>query len=129
VSLNTNINVETKYPRHCSRSTESKEKMPRIKPLGQPPKVWKLIEKMDKDGKLIKFTIQEIPEDRYEDTVQHMCTYFLADEPICNYLGKFHRVSDYSITLMINVFFNNIVIVRGFKIEKNEKDFADYFFF
>jgi len=78
--------------------------MPRIKPLGQPPKVWKLIEKMDKDGKLIKFTIQEIPEDRYEDTVQHMCTYFLADEPLCNCLGKFHLVSDYLITL-ITIFF------------------------
>ncbi|KYN03213.1 PREDICTED: uncharacterized protein LOC108773584 [Cyphomyrmex costatus] len=57
--------------------------MQRIKPLGQPPKVWKVIEKKAKDGKLMKFTIQEIPEDRYEDAIQHMCTYFLEDEPTC----------------------------------------------
>ncbi|XP_011707011.1 PREDICTED: uncharacterized protein LOC105462181, partial [Wasmannia auropunctata] len=44
----------------------------------------KHIEKTDKDGKLLKFTIQEIPEDRYEDAIEHMCTYFLADEPTCN---------------------------------------------
>ncbi|XP_024888858.1 uncharacterized protein LOC112465524 [Temnothorax curvispinosus] len=61
--------------------------MPRIKPSGQPPKVWKLIEKTDKNGKPMKFTIQEIPEDRYEDAVQHMCTYYLVDEPTCAYLN------------------------------------------
>ncbi|XP_071581380.1 uncharacterized protein [Temnothorax nylanderi] len=61
--------------------------MPRVKPSGQPPKVWKVIEKTDKDGKPMKFTIQEIPEDRYEDAVQHMCTYFLADEPMCKCLN------------------------------------------
>ncbi|XP_011700254.1 PREDICTED: uncharacterized protein LOC105457336, partial [Wasmannia auropunctata] len=54
------------------------------RPLGEPPKVWKHIEKTDKNGKLMKFTIQEIPEDRYEDAIEHMCTYFLADEPTNN---------------------------------------------
>lgn len=64
------------------------DKMPRIRPSNQPPKVWKLIEKIDKNGKPMKFTIQEIPEDRYEDAVQHMCEYFLADEPTCQCLSK-----------------------------------------
>ncbi|KYQ57221.1 hypothetical protein ALC60_03742 [Trachymyrmex zeteki] len=59
----------------------------RVKPLGQSPKVWQVIEKKNKDGKLMKFTIQEIPEDRYEDAIQHMCTYFLADEPTCQCLN------------------------------------------
>ncbi|KYQ57220.1 hypothetical protein ALC60_03741 [Trachymyrmex zeteki] len=59
----------------------------RVKPLGQPPKIWQVIEKKNKDGKLMKFTIQEIPEDRYEDAIQHMCTYFLVDEPICQCLN------------------------------------------
>lgn len=67
------------------------EKLPRIKPPGQPPKIWKSIEKVTKDGKPMKFTIQEIPEDRYEDAVQHMCAYFLADEPTCQCLSKFHQ--------------------------------------
>ncbi|XP_018358704.1 PREDICTED: uncharacterized protein LOC108758322 [Trachymyrmex cornetzi] len=61
--------------------------MLRVKPLGQPPKVWQVIEKKNKDGKLMKFTIQEIPEDRYEDAIQHMCTYFLVDEPTCRCLN------------------------------------------
>ncbi|XP_029158801.1 uncharacterized protein LOC114931051 [Nylanderia fulva] len=63
------------------------ENLSRIKPLGQPPKIWKSIEKVNKDGTIMKFTIQEIPEDRYEDAFQHMCTYFLADEPICQCLN------------------------------------------
>ncbi|KAL6257537.1 hypothetical protein P5V15_011111 [Pogonomyrmex californicus] len=62
------------------------KKMPHIRPIGQPPTVWKLIEKTAKDGKKMKFTIQEIPEDRYEDAVQHMCEFFLADEPTCQCL-------------------------------------------
>ncbi|XP_020291892.1 uncharacterized protein LOC109858748 [Pseudomyrmex gracilis] len=57
--------------------------MERIKLFGQPPKVWEVLEKIGKDGKRKKFTIQEIPEDRYEEAVQHMCTYYLADEPLC----------------------------------------------
>lgn len=69
------------------------EKLLRIKPLGQPPKIWKSIEKVTKDGKTIKFTIQEIPEDRYENAIQHMCTYFLVDEPICHCLSKFCHFS------------------------------------
>lgn len=66
------------------------DKMQRIRSAGEPPKVWKQIEKVDQNGKTMKFTIQEIPEDRYEDAVQHMCTYFLADEPTCNCLSKFY---------------------------------------
>ncbi|XP_011704618.1 PREDICTED: uncharacterized protein LOC105459946 [Wasmannia auropunctata] len=58
-----------------------------FRPPGEPPKVWKHIEKTDKDGKLMKFTIQEIPEDRYDDAIEHMCTYFLADEPTCSCLN------------------------------------------
>jgi len=72
------------------------DKMQRIRPSGQPPKVWQQIEKKDKDGKLMNFTIQEIPEDRYEDAVQHMCTFFLADEPTCQCLSKFHRLYENS---------------------------------
>ncbi|XP_011877642.1 PREDICTED: uncharacterized protein LOC105567396 isoform X2 [Vollenhovia emeryi] len=56
-------------------------------PLDQPPKVWQLIDIVRKDGKSMKLTIQEISEDRYEDAVQHMCTYFLAQEPICRYIN------------------------------------------
>ncbi|XP_011700256.1 PREDICTED: uncharacterized protein LOC105457337 [Wasmannia auropunctata] len=63
------------------------EKIPRIRSPNQPPRIWKQIEKVNKDGKLTKFTIQEIPEDRYEDVVKHMCTYLIPDEPICQCLN------------------------------------------
>ncbi|XP_076278879.1 arylalkylamine N-acetyltransferase-like 2 [Lasioglossum baleicum] len=55
-----------------------------LKPPGQ-TKVWKIVEAAVKgrQGPPVKFTIQEIPEDRYEEVIEHMCTYFLADEPIC----------------------------------------------
>ncbi|XP_032685192.1 uncharacterized protein LOC116850699 [Odontomachus brunneus] len=55
-----------------------------VKPPG-PPKIWDVIEKTGKerDGRPIKFTIQEISADRIEDALEHMCTYFLADEPTC----------------------------------------------
>lgn len=83
------------YTQNTSCETEASikkrmENIRRIKPLGQPPKVWQLIEKVTKDGKKLKFTIQEIPEDRSEDAIQHMCTYFLADEPTCKCHSKFY---------------------------------------
>ena len=64
--------------------------MVRVKPQGQPPKVWQTLEKIGKDGKSLKFTIQEIPEDRYEEAIQHMCTYFVAEEPTCECWSKFY---------------------------------------
>lgn len=36
-----------------------------------------------KDDKRIKFFIKPIPKDRHEDAVNHMCAFFLADEPLC----------------------------------------------
>ena len=75
--------------------------MLRVKPLGQPPKIWQVIEKKNKDGKLMKFTIQEIPEDRYEDAIQHMCTYFLADEPTCQCLSKFYQLLIENLVVLI----------------------------
>lgn len=58
-----------------------------LKPAG-PPKVWKTIEIKKKDTDVpIKFSIQEIPEDRFEDVIDHMCKYFLADEPMSNSLN------------------------------------------
>lgn len=74
-----------------------KNKLPRIKPPG-PPKVWEVIKKLSKDGRPIKFTIQEIPEDRYEDVLQHMCTYFLADEPTCETMSEFPLDNDEALT-------------------------------
>lgn len=88
------------------------EKLLRIKPLGQPPKIWKSIEKVTKDGKTIKFTIQEIPEDRYENAIQHMCTYFLVDEPICHCLNA---KDDSTLVQDMNVIWR-LLLVQGISI-------------
>ncbi|XP_034191092.1 arylalkylamine N-acetyltransferase-like 2 [Osmia lignaria lignaria] len=55
-----------------------------IKPPG-PPKVWRVIETVikGKENAPIKFSIQEIPEDRYDEVADYMCTYFIPDEPMC----------------------------------------------
>lgn len=67
--------------------TESKETVSSISFPIKPPgscKVWKVIELKRKDWKTpIKFTIQEVPEDRYEEVIEHMCTYFIPQEPMC----------------------------------------------
>ncbi|XP_043479856.1 uncharacterized protein LOC122509691 [Leptopilina heterotoma] len=36
-----------------------------------------------KNGETLKFTIQPIPKDRYDEAVDHMCKFFIADEPLC----------------------------------------------
>lgn len=69
--------------------------MVRVKQPGQPPKVWQQLEKVGKDGKSLKFTIQEIPEDRYEEAIQHMRTYFVAEEPTCECWSKFRLTNTY----------------------------------
>lgn len=68
-------------------SADKQSKLPvsfPIKPPG-PPKVWSVVETVikGKGDKPIKFTIQEVPEDRYDEVVEHMCTYFIPDEPMC----------------------------------------------
>lgn len=61
----------------------SKPQFP-LKPPGR-AKVWKVVEAKAKgsQGPPIKFAIQELPEDRYDEAVEHMCKYFIADEPMC----------------------------------------------
>lgn len=43
-----------------------------------------------KDDKRIKFFIKPIPKDRHEDAVNHMCAFFLADEPLCKSESELH---------------------------------------
>lgn len=86
-----------------------------IKPAG-PPRVWKIIETKRKDtGAPIKFSIQEIPEDRYEDVIDHMCKYFIADEPMSDSLGK--SFFSFSSQVYIYIYFFN----RSIILEQNKK--------
>ncbi|XP_043278872.1 uncharacterized protein [Venturia canescens] len=51
-----------------------------------PLKVWRVVDgrKKTEDGKIARFSIQEIPVDRFDDALDLMCTIFLRDEPICS---------------------------------------------
>ena len=55
------------------------------------PKVWRVMEGRKKtgDGKTVKFSIQEIPEDRHKDVLNFMSKFFIRDEVMCKHFSKF----------------------------------------
>ncbi|KAJ8687509.1 hypothetical protein QAD02_023303 [Eretmocerus hayati] len=59
------------------------------KPIG-PLNVWKIIEGKERlaDGSLktVRFSLQDIPEIRFEDAVNQMCANFISDEVMCKSL-------------------------------------------
>jgi hypothetical protein len=61
-----------------------------IRPPG-PLNVWKCIDGYEilVDGTCspIKISIQEIPSERHEEVIEHMCTYFMNEDPICKSLS------------------------------------------
>lgn len=53
------------------------------------PKVWRTFKARDLDSdELIEYRIQDLPESRFDDAVDHMKKCFLHDEPISQALGK-----------------------------------------
>lgn len=55
------------------------------------PNVW--MEFMAKESKtsdhLVKYRIQDLPEDRFEEALQYIADYFLPDAPVTQLLGEF----------------------------------------
>lgn len=47
------------------------------------PNVWCTFEAPDDHGDLVQYRIQDLPEDRFEDGIEHMRANFLLDEPLC----------------------------------------------
>lgn len=47
------------------------------------PTVWLTFEAPDDNGDLVKYRIQDLPEDRFEDAIKHMRANFLLDESLC----------------------------------------------
>ncbi|KAK2581577.1 hypothetical protein KPH14_002086 [Odynerus spinipes] len=67
---------------------ETNVELPPIRTPG-PIKIWNTIDGFKKVGDKsipVKIMLQEIPEDRYDDAIDHMVTYFLVDEPCCSAL-------------------------------------------
>lgn len=46
--------------------------------------------------KLVKYWIQDLPEDKIEDAVNHMTEFYLSDEPISEAVGTIVIISLYS---------------------------------
>ena len=59
------------------------------RPVNVPfPNVWLRFKAKDTESdKLVEYRIQDLPEDRFEDAIQHMTDNYLVDEPIAKSLG------------------------------------------
>ncbi|XP_055617018.1 uncharacterized protein LOC129762608 [Toxorhynchites rutilus septentrionalis] len=55
------------------------------RPDGFPyPQVWRRFQVRDPlTGELEAYRVQDLPPERFEDAIDHMCNHFLRDEPIC----------------------------------------------
>lgn len=54
-----------------------------VRPTNIPyPNVWLTFEAPGENGDLVQYRIQDLPEDRFEDGIQHMLTNFMLDEPV-----------------------------------------------
>lgn len=52
------------------------------------PKVWHTFKARDLDSdELVEYRIQDIPESRISDVLDHMCKNYIADEPVSQALG------------------------------------------
>lgn len=52
------------------------------------PTIWRAFEARDLDSdKIIEYRIQDIPESRYEDAINHLETSYLKYEPVSQALG------------------------------------------
>lgn len=54
------------------------------------PHTWHTFQARDpkaNDDHLISYRVQDLPLERIEDAIGHMCTHFLRDEPICRSLN------------------------------------------
>lgn len=74
----------------CPRTIHEDKKI-ELTPIRTPGpiKIWKVIDgfKKVKDKSIpVKIVLQELPEDRFDDALDHMLTYFIVDEPCCKSL-------------------------------------------
>lgn len=52
------------------------------------PNVWLKFQAKDSDSEeLVEYRVQDLPEERFEEAIEHMLKYFIRDEPCCNNKG------------------------------------------
>lgn len=54
------------------------------------PNIWHEFEAKESRNseKLVKYRIQDLPEDRFDDAIKHMIDHYLVDEPLSNSVGR-----------------------------------------
>lgn len=58
------------------------------------PKIWTTFHARDIDSeKIVEYRIQDLPENRFADAVEHMVSNYLKDEPMTHVLSKFYCFS------------------------------------
>lgn len=56
------------------------------------PQVWWTFEAKDPDtSQKVKYRVQDLPEDRYDEALKLMATEFIRDETMCKSLGSCHQ--------------------------------------
>lgn len=52
------------------------------------PQVWLKFQAKDLNSdELVNYRVQDLPLERYEDAIDHMCTHFIVDEPTSKSIG------------------------------------------
>lgn len=62
-----------------------------VRPSNIPyPTVWHTFDAQESrsSNKLVKYIIQDVPENRFEDVIQHMIDYFLVDHSLTDTISK-----------------------------------------
>lgn len=96
-----------------------------VRPLDKVPfpNVWDEFESKESKGsdKFVKYRIQDLPEDRFDDAVQHLIDNFLADEPFSVYHGntRLHR------DCFRQRYFNHISSETKYTGSANNKEYVD----
>ena len=65
--------------------------MPWQRPENVPfPSIWHRFQAKDTESdEIVNYVVQDLPEDRFEDAVNHMLKYFVHDEPLCKAKGLY----------------------------------------
>lgn len=63
------------------------------------PSVWLTFKAKDLNSEnLVEYRVQDLPVNRYDEAIDHMCSNFLVDEPMSKSLGKLYYIWYWNIT-------------------------------
>lgn len=86
------------------------------------PQVWLKFKAKDLNSDdLVEYRVQDLPLERYEDAIDHMCKYFIVDEPPSKSLGLSNdEPSVIETRLIYGGILNQKIVVACFKERSDE---------